>query len=160
MQADGDWQAVEGVLSKDMGTVGEYLQTWKLKLSTTKTVSVAFHPNNKEAKRGLKFNYNNEVLLICPDPKYLGVKLGWLLTVSYSSQLYFSRDVEKCVVQQKEYEGWRNDCEVNTSANPWKEQRERQSEDCVCPKEREKEIHTHKRKKKNITCTRDQVQKT
>jgi len=34
--ADGDWQAVEGVLNKDMATLGEYLQTWKLKLSTTK----------------------------------------------------------------------------------------------------------------------------
>ena len=51
MHADGYWQAVEGVLTKDMATVGEYLQTWKLKLSTTKTVSAAFHLNNKEAKR-------------------------------------------------------------------------------------------------------------
>ena len=51
MHADGDWQAVEGVLSKDMATLGEYLPTWKLKLSTTKTVSAVFHLNNKEAKR-------------------------------------------------------------------------------------------------------------
>jgi len=36
IHADGDWQAMEGVLSKDMATVSEYLQTWKLKLSTTK----------------------------------------------------------------------------------------------------------------------------
>jgi len=35
MHADRDWQVVEGVMSKDMATVGEYLQTWKLKLSTT-----------------------------------------------------------------------------------------------------------------------------
>jgi len=27
MHADGDWQAFEGVLTKDMATVGEYLQT-------------------------------------------------------------------------------------------------------------------------------------
>jgi len=27
MHADGDWQAVEGVLTKDMATVGEYFQT-------------------------------------------------------------------------------------------------------------------------------------
>jgi len=48
MHADDDWQAVEGVLSKDMATVtSEYLQTWKLKLSTTKTVSAVFHLNNK-----------------------------------------------------------------------------------------------------------------
>ena len=59
MSADGIWQAVEGVLSKDMATLGEYLQTWKLKLSTTKTVSAAFHLNNKEAKRELKVHFNN-----------------------------------------------------------------------------------------------------
>jgi len=40
---------VEGVPSKDMTAVGEYLQTWKLKLSTTKAVFSAFHLN-KEAK--------------------------------------------------------------------------------------------------------------
>jgi len=51
MHADGDWQAVKGMLTKDTATVNEYLQTWKLKLSTTKTVSAAFHLNNKEAKR-------------------------------------------------------------------------------------------------------------
>jgi len=67
MHADGDWQAVEW-LSKDMVTVGEYLQTWKLKLSITKTVSAAFHRNNKDAKRELKVNYNNEILSFCPEP--------------------------------------------------------------------------------------------
>jgi len=36
MHADGDWLPVEGALSKDMVTLGKYLQTWKLKLSTTK----------------------------------------------------------------------------------------------------------------------------
>jgi len=36
MLADGDCQAVGGVLTKNMATVGEYLQTWKLKLSTIK----------------------------------------------------------------------------------------------------------------------------
>ena len=53
---------MEGVLTKDMATVGEYLQTWKLMLSTAKTVSAAFHLNNKEAKRELKVKYNNETL--------------------------------------------------------------------------------------------------
>jgi len=51
-----------------MTTVGEYLQTWKLKLSTTKTVPTAFHLNNKEANRELKVNYNNEILPFCPQP--------------------------------------------------------------------------------------------
>ena len=49
MHTDGDWLAVEGALCKDMATLGEYLKTWKLKLSTTKTVSAVFHLNNKEA---------------------------------------------------------------------------------------------------------------
>jgi len=65
---------------KDMATVGEYLLTWKLKLSTTKTVSAAFHLNNKEAKRELKVKYNNETLPFCSKPKYLGVTLDRLLT--------------------------------------------------------------------------------
>jgi len=80
MHADGDWQAVEGVLSKDMATLGEYLQTWKLKLSTTKSVSAAFHLNNKEAKRELKVNLNNEILPFCSKPKYLGVTLDSSVT--------------------------------------------------------------------------------
>ena len=71
MHADGDWLAVEGALSKDMATLGEYLQTWKLKLSTTKTVSTVFH-----LKRELKVNFNNETLPFCSEPKYLGVTLN------------------------------------------------------------------------------------
>ena len=80
MHADGDWQAVEGVLAKDMATVGEYLQTWNFKLSTIKTVSAAFHLNNKEAKRELKVKYNNESLPLCSEPKYLGIRLDRSLT--------------------------------------------------------------------------------
>jgi len=37
-----------------MVTVGEYLHTCKLKLSTTKAVLAVFHLNNKEAKCGLE----------------------------------------------------------------------------------------------------------
>jgi len=80
MHADGDWQAVEWVLTKDMATVSEYTMTWKLKLSTTKTAPAIFHHNNKEAKRELKVNCNNELLPLCPEPKYLGVTLDRSLT--------------------------------------------------------------------------------
>ena len=80
MHADGHWLAVEGALSKDMATLGEYLQTWKLKLSTTKTVSAVFHLDNKEAKRELEVNFNNETLPSCSEPKYLGVTLDRSLT--------------------------------------------------------------------------------
>ena len=47
MHVDGNWQVVEAVVSTDTATVGEYQQTWKLKLSTTKTMSAAFHLNKK-----------------------------------------------------------------------------------------------------------------
>jgi len=80
MYADGDWQAVEGVLGKDMTTIGEYLKTWKLKISTTKTVSAVFHLNNKEAKHELKFNFDNETLPFYSEPKYLGVTSDRSLT--------------------------------------------------------------------------------
>jgi len=71
---------VEGVLStdmKDMATIGEYLQTWKLKLSTTKTMSAAFHLNNEDK---CQLNYNNQILRFCSEPKYLGVMLERSLT--------------------------------------------------------------------------------
>jgi len=71
---------MEGVLIKDMATVCEYLQTWKLKLSTTKTVYAAFHLNNKEAKRELKVNFNNKTLPFCSKPKYLRGTLDRSLT--------------------------------------------------------------------------------
>jgi len=48
------------------------MQTWKLKLGTTKTVSAAFHLNNKEAKRELKVNYNNEILPVFTKPNTSG----------------------------------------------------------------------------------------
>ena len=80
MHANGDWLAVEGALSKDMATLSEYLQNWRLKLSTTKTVLATFHLNNKEAKRELKVNFNNETLPFCSEPKYLGVTLDRSIT--------------------------------------------------------------------------------
>jgi len=96
MHAKGDWLAVEGVLSKDMATLGEYLETWKLKLSTTKTVSAAFHLNNKEAKCELKVNFNNKNLPFCSEPKYLGVTLDRSLT--YRRHLEsFRKKLTSCV---------------------------------------------------------------
>ena len=60
--------------------LGEYLQTWKLKLSTTKMVSAVFHLNNKEDKHELKVIFNNETLPFCSVTKYLGVTLDRSLT--------------------------------------------------------------------------------
>jgi len=71
---------VEGVLNKDIAAVGERPQTWNLKPSATKAVLAVFHLNNKEAKRELKVNHNNETLPFCSEPKCLGVTLDRTLT--------------------------------------------------------------------------------
>ena len=61
-------------------TLSAYLQTWRLKLSHTKTVTAAFHLSNREAKRELKVYNNGRLLPFCPTPTYLGVKLDISLT--------------------------------------------------------------------------------
>ena len=51
-----------------------------LKLSQTKTVTAAFHLNNREAKRELKVYNRDRLLPFCSTPSYLGVKLDRSLT--------------------------------------------------------------------------------
>ena len=79
----GDWKDLEGTLSQDMSTLSAYLQTWRLKLSQTKTITAAFHLNNREAKRELKVYNNWRLLSFCPIRTYLGVKLDRSLTVCH-----------------------------------------------------------------------------
>jgi len=79
IDTDGDGQAVKGVLSKDMASIGKFLQTWKLKLDTTKTVLADFHLN-KEAKCELKVNHNNETLAFCSESKNLRETFDRILT--------------------------------------------------------------------------------
>ena len=75
-----DWKTLEGTLIQDMTTLSAYLQTWRLKLSHTKTVTTVFHLNNGEAKRELKIFNNGKLLPYCPTPTYLDVKLVRSLT--------------------------------------------------------------------------------
>ena len=75
-----NWKDLEGTLSQDMSILSAYLQTWRLKLNHTKTVTAAFHLNNQEAKRELKVYNNGRLLPFCPIPTYLGVKLDRSLT--------------------------------------------------------------------------------
>ena len=83
LHSSGSWKDLEGTLSQDMSTLSAYLQTWRLKLSHTKTVTAAFHLNNREAKRELKFYNNGRLLPFCPTPSYLGVKLDRSLTLRH-----------------------------------------------------------------------------
>ena len=80
LHSSGNWKDLEGTLSQDMFTLSAYLQTWRLKLSHTKTVTTAFHLNNREAKRELKVYNNGRLLPFCPTSTYLGVKLDRSLT--------------------------------------------------------------------------------
>ena len=76
MHTSKDWKTLEGTLSQDVTTFSAYLQTWRLKLSHTKTVTTAFYLNSREAKRELKIFNNGKLLPYCPTPTYLGVKLN------------------------------------------------------------------------------------
>ena len=80
MHADGKQWNGGLLLSKDMATTGKCIQTWQFKAQHCKTLSAVFHLNNKEAKRELKVNRNNETLPFCSEFKYLGVTLVRTLT--------------------------------------------------------------------------------
>ena len=82
LHSSGNWKDMEGTLSQGMSTLSAYLQTWKLKLSHTKTVMAAFHLNNREAKRELKVYNNSRLLPFCPTPTYLAVKTRQIAHVS------------------------------------------------------------------------------
>ena len=66
---------MEGTLTQGMVTLSSYLQRWKLKFITTKTVTAAFHLYNKQATRELKVAAEDRILLFSAELTYLGVKL-------------------------------------------------------------------------------------
>ena len=78
-----NWKDLEESLSQDMSTLSVHLQTWKLKLSHTKTVTAAFHSNNHKAKCELKVYNNDRFLPFCPTPTHFGVKLDRSLSFSH-----------------------------------------------------------------------------
>ena len=80
LHSSENWKDLERTLSQDMSTLSAYFQTRRLKLSHTKTVTTAFHLNNRQAKRELKIYSNDRLLPFYPTPNYLGVKLYRSLT--------------------------------------------------------------------------------
>ncbi|KAL7881731.1 hypothetical protein AOLI_G00085790 [Acnodon oligacanthus] len=68
-----------------MGILGDYLQKWHLRLSVGKTVAVAYHLNNREARRELDVYVGKNLLEFLQAPKYLGVHLDQ--TLSYKQHL-------------------------------------------------------------------------
>ena len=105
------WQAVARVQSKHMATAGEYLQTWKLNLSTKKAVSAVFQFNNKEIKRNQKSATTSKPALLPNEPKHLGVTLDMIhmhrrdlesLGIKLISRIaLLRRHVDSCRVMQK-----------------------------------------------------------
>ena len=75
------WKEMEEGLNKDMTILVDYLRKWRLQLSIGigKTVSAAYHLNNKEAKRELDVFVDNKRLVCQQAPMYLGVRLDRML---------------------------------------------------------------------------------
>ena len=92
-----DWQAVEGAFSQDLVTLAAYFQIWQLKLSCSKTVSAAFHLNNREAGCMFNVSLDGKYLPFTQTPTYLGVKLNRSLT-------YQTPRVTACKTNFKPYE--------------------------------------------------------
>ena len=76
---DPSWKKMEEGLNKDMTILVDYLRKWRLQLSIGKTVSAAYHLNNREAKRELDVFVDNKSLVFQQAPKYLGVRLYRML---------------------------------------------------------------------------------
>ena len=108
LHSSGNWKDLEGTLSQDMSTLLAYLQTWRLKLSHTKTMTTAFHLNNREAKRELKVYKIGRLLPFCPTFTYLGVKLDRSLTFRHHL-VALRKKLSSCVtlVRRLVGSGWR-----------------------------------------------------
>ena len=66
--------------------LSEYLNRWRLKLSTAKTTATAFHLNNLDTYRQLDVVSNGASLPKNNNPVYLGVVLDLSLTYEYISK--------------------------------------------------------------------------
>ena len=102
-----DWKAVEDTISQDMTTLSAYFQTWRLKLSNTKTVTAAFHLNNSETKRELNVYNIDNPLPPCPVPTYIGIKLDRSLTFRHHLQALHKRFCTRVALLRRHVEsGW------------------------------------------------------
>ena len=80
LYVDKDSKKIEETLESDMMNISTYLDKWRLKLTTAKTTTTAFHLNNSEANRQLNMFIRGSLLLHQSHPTYLEVKLDRQLT--------------------------------------------------------------------------------
>ena len=90
LHSSGNWRDLEGTLSQDMPILSSYLQTWRLKLNHTKTLTAAFHLNNRKTKHELKVCNNGKLLPFCPTPTCTNYKFIYSIYV-YQKKLATSR---------------------------------------------------------------------
>ena len=76
LYVDIDWKKIEKTPKSDMMNISTYLDKWKLKLSTTKTATTAFHLNHREANRQLKIFVRGSLLLYQSHPTYTLVQIN------------------------------------------------------------------------------------
>jgi len=76
---------LECTLTADLIRVTQYCHRWRLKSSTSKTVSSVFHLRNIWANRQLNVSMSSDLLKHDPNPVYLGVTLD--RTLSYKEHL-------------------------------------------------------------------------
>ncbi|XP_039291190.1 uncharacterized protein LOC111047100 [Nilaparvata lugens] len=75
------FEEAEEVLTQDLEKLGRYFRQWRLKPNASKTEVSCFHLNNKLAKKELKIQFENTLLLHNSTPKYLGVTLDRTLSL-------------------------------------------------------------------------------
>ncbi|KAL4153463.1 hypothetical protein QTP88_001296 [Uroleucon formosanum] len=78
-QADS-FEKLEEILNENLSIIHKYFQSWHLTLNPTKTTSIAFHLNNRDANR--KLNVMSQGVRIQGEdaPRYLRIKLDRTLT--------------------------------------------------------------------------------
>ena len=78
-------EIIESTLSADLISLQRYFHNWRLKLSTSKTVSSYFHLANRLASTELNIQIHDVKIPFEKHPKYLGVTLD--RTLSYKSHI-------------------------------------------------------------------------
>ena len=94
-----NWKGLKGFLSKDMTTLSEYFQTYRLKLCHSKTVTTAFHLNNRKTRHEFAV-YKKKLLPFYTVLTYLGVKLDRSFTsCRHIETLCKKTEIKCCTVE-------------------------------------------------------------
>lgn len=74
------FEDIEVMLRSDLRKMAFYFAKWRLKPNVSKTTSITFHLNNRQANRKLKLKLNGKRIRHDKNPRYLGVFLDRTLT--------------------------------------------------------------------------------